>query len=304
MARGQVTGVLAGLSAELAGVVGGAAASVVRVDDGSRFTASGVVWNADGVVVTTSHGVERDEELIVELADGRRGEATLVGRDYDIDLAVLRAPGEGLEAIVPAPIDDVRVGQLALALGRPGAGGLQATIGIVSARLETESSGRPGYLLHTDAVLYPGFSGGPLVDVAGRTVGIVNRMFGRGAGVAIGTPVVAHVVEALLAHGQVRRGYLGISAQPVRLPEALRAPLSLQQERGLLVVQVESGSPAEQAGLLLGDTLLAIDAQALGQVEELRRQLRGLAPGQAVTLRLLRGGELRELGATLGAVAH
>ncbi len=291
-------GLLASLSSELAGVVERVAPSLVRIEDGSRLTATGMIWSADGVIVTTSHGVERDEDLAVERADGTVLPATLVGRDPDTDIAVLRVAATGLPAVQGADSADVRVGQLALALGRPGRSGLQATIGIVSARQESQTHGQPGYILHTDAVLYPGFSGGPLVDVSGRVVGMINRMFGRGIGVAVGTPVVAQIAQALLTHGRIRRGYLGVRTQLVPLPENLRQAQSLSQDRGLLVVQVEVGSPAEQAGLLLGDTLLSINGQALLDVEELRRHLQA---GQTIALRVLRGGELRDLQATLTA---
>src|SRR5436305_11900996 len=281
----QSAGVLAGLSAELAGVVERVGPSVVRVDDGSRLTASGVVWSADGVIVTSSHGLERDEGVVVELGDGARHPVEVAGRDPDTDLAVLRARVSGLPALSAAPPEAVKVGQLALAIARPGEGGLQATIGIISARFDTESAGEPGYIVNTDAVLYPGFSGGLLANIQGEAVGIANRAFGRGSGVAIGMPVARQVVEALLAHGTVRRGYLGVSTQLVPLPANLRERLSLSQETALLVVQVESGSPAEQGGLLLGDTLLAIDGEPIGDVDDLRRQLRRLPVGQQATVK-------------------
>jgi S1-C subfamily serine protease len=301
MTKQAVTpGVLASLSSELAGVVERVAPSVVRVEDGSRLTATGIVWSADGVIVTTSHGVERDEDLAIETADGTRHSATLVGRDPGTDLAALRVKATGLPAIPRADPADVKVGHLVLAVGRPGSAGLQATIGIVSARLETERGGQVGYILHTDAVLYPGFSGGPLVDTGGRAVGLNNLMYGRGKGVAIGNPVVAHVADALLAHGRVRRGYLGVRTQLVTLPESLRQSLGLTQERALLVVQAEAGSPAEQGGLLLGDTLLGVNEETIQDADELRQLLRSLEPGQAVTVRVVRGGERRDLTVTLG----
>lgn len=304
MATGKAAGALAGLSGELADIVQRAAPSVVRVEDGSRLTATGTVWSADGVVVATSHGVERDEELAIELADGSRHAATLVGRDADTDVAVLQvaadAVGAAFVAVQPADPAEVRVGHLVLAMGRPGRFGLQATIGIVSARVESQSGGQPEYVLHTDAVLYPGFSGGPLVDANGRVIGIANRVFGRGAGVALGVPVVSHVVEALLAHGQVPRGYLGVGAQPVGLPEAQVQALQLGQSRGLLIVRVEDGSPAERGGLLLGDTLLAVEEARIEDVDDLRRRLRSLRAGQTVQLRILRAGEARTLPVELG----
>jgi S1-C subfamily serine protease len=291
------------LSSELAGVVERVAPSVVRVDDGSRLTATGVIWSADGIIATTSHGVERDEDLVIELADGSRHPATLIGRDPDTDLAALRVQASGLPALARATAADVRVGHLALALGRPGNASLQATIGIISARLESESAGQSEFILHTDAVLYPGFSGGPLVNVSGEMTGMNNLMFGRGKSVAVGTPVVAHVVEGLLSHGRIQRGYLGVRTQLVGLPAHLTQSLGIAQDRGLLIIQAEPNGPAEKGGILPGDILLRVGQQLTQDVEQLRHHLRSYHAGQSVALRLIRGGALRDISVTLGAEA-
>lgn len=293
-------GLLQNLSSELASIVERVAPSVVRIEDGSRLTATGIIWSADGVIVTTSHGVERDEELSIERDDGSALPATLVGRDPDTDIAVLKVNAAGLPVIQSAPSEDVRVGHIVLAMARPGTAGLQATFGIISARMDSQHQGQEEFILHTDALLYAGFSGGPLVDMRGRVAGITNLMFGRGKGVAVGIPVVTHTVEALLAHGQVRRGYLGVRTQPVPLPASLQSALNTKQDRALLIVQVEPDSPAEQAGLILGDTLLALNGQQVNDAEALRQTLRTLRAGNTVTLRLARGGALKELSVTLG----
>lgn len=294
-------GLLAGLSSELASVVERVGPSIVRVDDGSRLTATGLLWSADGVIVTTSHGVEQDDNLVVELANGDRHAATLVGRDGDTDIAVLRVNASGLPAVQLAQDTEAKVGHLALALGRPGESGLQATIGIISARLESETNGQPGYILNTDAVLYPGFSGGALVNVNGQVLGLTNLMFGRGRGVALGAPIVQEVVNLLLTHGRVQRGYLGIRMQGVILPESVRKERNLAQEGGLLIIQVEPGSPAETGGLLLGDVLLSINDRLTDDVDELRSALRSLHAGQMVALRILRAGVVQDVKATLSA---
>jgi S1-C subfamily serine protease len=287
------TTVLSDLSDALANVVEQAGPSVVRVDDGTRLTASGILWSEDGIVVATSHGVERDEELAVETADGARHSATLVGRDPDTDIAVLRVAANGYSAIPRAPASEVRIGHLVLALGRPGNSGLQATVGIIGARHETQSGGQEGYVLHTDAVLYPGFSGGALVDTNGRLVGMNNLLYGRGRGVAIGTPIIATVVSALLQHGRIRRGYLGVRTQNVTLHGG-------SQAGGVLIVQVEPNSPAAGGGLLLGDAILGLDGEAIHEVDDLRHRLRMRTAGQAVNFRILRGGEEKTLTVTLG----
>ena len=296
----ETTGLLAGLSAELAGIVEKVGAAVVRVDDGTRLTATGIIWAAEGIIVTTSHGVERDEDVTIELHDGTRLAAVLIGRDPDTDIAALRVETAGLPALEIAADDDAKAGQIVLALGRPGNSGLHATLGIISARLESQSEGGAETVLHTDAGFYPGFSGGPLVNVAGQMVGLNNLMFGRGKGVSLSSMIVRRVVEGLLTHGKMPRGYLGVRTQAAVLPAHLVESLKLSQDRGLLIAQVEPKSPAEQAGLLLGDTLLGIGGQEISDVDALRSHLRQHHAGQEIALNLLRGGALLTLNVTLG----
>ncbi len=271
------------LSAALADAVERAGRSVVRVDDGTRLTASGVAW-ADNLVVSTSHGTEADEGLTIETADGTRHEATLVGRDHDADLAVLRVEG-GLAPFAPA---EARVGALALAIGRPGERGLQATLGVVGSKREASV----GAVLHTDATLYPGFSGGALVDAAGGLLGVLNLGWGRGRGVAVDYALVRESVDAILNGGVVRRGYLGVRTQPAELPGG---------SVGLLVAHVEEGSAAHAAGLGLGDVILRLEGQATDDPRALRRLLRGFRAGQTVAVDVLRGGTAHTIEVTLGA---
>ena len=300
MAQAGLSGSLKGLSDDFAALVERVSMSVVRVDDGSRLTASGVVWSSDGVIVTTSHGVERDEDLSIQFADGEALPASLVGRDPDTDIAVLKVQSTSITPIQRVESDEARVGSLILALGRPGNSGLQATIGIISARTETQSGGRAEYVLHTDADMIPGFSGGPVVDMEGNILGLTNLMFGRGRGIALGTPIVANIAQSLLASGRVQRGYLGVRTQQVSLPDSAREKLSAGQDRALLIAQVEPGSPAEGAGLLLGDTLLCFNDAPINDVETLRRLLRAHAAGTQIALHILRGGELQVVTAVLG----
>jgi len=294
-------GKLAALSAELADIIERAGRSVVRVDDGTRLTACGIVYNAEGVIVATSHGVERDEEVAVEAADGRRLEATVVGRDPDTDIAVLRVDAADLTPMGRADSESIRVGNLAVALGRPGRRGLEATLGLVSSRIDTETNGRPSFLLHTDADLFPGFSGGALIDLEGRALGMLNLVFGRGRGTAIGLPVVDASVEAILKHGSVRRGFLGVRTQVVALPDSLRSLPGADREQGLLVVGVESGSPADKAGVLLGDMLLTIGEQEVEDVDSLRAALRATPGGEQIGITVARGGSIQSLTVVLGS---
>jgi S1-C subfamily serine protease len=302
MADQTVLSPLQGLSQQLAETVESVGTGVVRVDDGSRLTASGLIWE-DGVILTTSHGVEQDDDLAVELHDGRELTATLIGRDEDTDIALLRVKASGLSVLPRASTDEAKVGHLVLALGRPGNGGLQATIGIISAKIETQSAGQNEHVLHTDAVLYPGFSGGALADTQGRVVGLLNRGFGRGNGVALGIPLLENVTNALLTKGSVTRGFLGVSAHSAVLTESVRQALGNNQERGLLLVAIGENSAAEKGGLIIGDVLLAVNGTPVEDPLQLRRHLRSHAAGESVTLRLLRGGALQEISVILGSEA-
>ena len=292
---------LSNLSDAMAGVVEAAGRSVVRVEGRRRLAASGVVWAADGVILTAHHVVHGDDEIGIGLPDGHTAGARLVGRDPSTDLAVLRTDAPGLVAATRTAGQELHVGHLVLALGRPGRT-VQATLGIVSAlggEWRTPAGGLVDRYLQTDVVMYPGFSGGPLVDVGGRLVAMNTSALLRGVSLAVPVPTLERVVESLLTHGRVRRGYLGVGAQPVRLPETVAQQLG--QETGLLLASVNAGGPADRAGLLLGDTLVAIDGQPLRHMDDLVAALGGERIGQEARIRLLRGGQLQEIGVTIGA---
>jgi S1-C subfamily serine protease len=297
---GETSGVLAALSNQLAGAVERAGQSIVRVEARRRQPASGVVWSADGLIVTADHVLEREEDLLVGLPGGETASATIVGRDAGTDLAVLRVSAQGLQPIEQGPA--ARVGHLTLIVGRPG-DSLGTSIGVVSALAGPARPWRGGQLegfIRTDATFYPGFSGGPLVDSAGRMIGLATSGFGQGAGLVIPLETVRRVSGALLQHGRVKRGFLGLSSQPVALPDALRQRLGLEQESGLLVVGVEAGGPAEQGGLLIGDVVLALGGQPTRHTEDLRRLLGSERIGQPMAVRVVRAGEPRELSVTIG----
>jgi len=292
--------VLRNLSDALAATVATAGAGVVRVEARGRIPASGILWSPDGVIVTAHHVVEREENIGVGLPDGQTVAAALVGRDPTTDLAVLRADAKGLTQAAVAEPDSLRVGHLALALGRPGQT-VQATLGIVSALGEewrTPAGGQVDAYLQTDLVMYPGFSGGPLVDVSGRVLGLNTSALLRGISLTLPTPTLRRVVEALLTHGRVRRGYLGVGAQGVRLPAALEQQLG--QETGLLLISVEPDGPAGQAGLLLGDTIIALDSQPVRHMDDLLALLGGERVGVSTPVRIVRGGVVQELQVTIG----
>jgi S1-C subfamily serine protease len=179
---------------------------------------------------------------------------------------------------------------------------VQATLGIVSAlsgdEWRTPAGGRVDRYLQTDVVMYPGFSGGPLVSAGGRILGLNSSALMRGVSLTIPVQTLRRVVETLLAHGRMRRGYLGVGIQPVRLPTELAAELG--QETAIHVVEVRQGGPAETGGLLLGDTIVAIDGQPTPHHDALLSILSGDVVGQSVSVRLLRAGQLQELEVVVG----
>jgi S1-C subfamily serine protease len=294
---------LAALSDELAAAVERAGNAVVTVDARARTAASGTVWEG-GVVVTADHVIERDENITVTLPDGGTTRATLAGRDPGTDLAVLR-----LEAAAPAPaatvpLDSVKVGHLVLAVGRPRAGLPMASFGVVSAiggQWRTARGGTVDGYVRADVSLYPGFSGGPLVDPSGRVIGLNSWYLARGQELAIPAASVSSIVQVLLREGRVRRAYLGITSQPVRLPEPVRQQLGLTQEIGLMILGVEGGSPAERGGILMGDVLVKIAGRVISDPGELRDALGSSVVGQAITVAVIRGGNQQELSVTPSA---
>ncbi|MFQ5942852.1 MAG: S1C family serine protease [Anaerolineales bacterium] len=291
--------VVEGVSKELAGIVEAAGSTVVRVEGRRRLPASGIVWSKGGIVVTAHHVVKRDDQLRVGIVDDEQFEAELVGRDPTTDLAVLKV--EGVESTVAeaAGLDALSVGHLVLALGRPGRT-VQATLGIVSAlgtSWRTAAGGMIDRYLQTDVVMYPGFSGGPLVSADGKVIGL-NTSELRGVSLTIPSETIDRVVDSILSHGKVRRGYLGVGVQPVNLPEALADELG--QETGLILISVEPDSAAEAGGLTLGDTLLSVHGEPVRQLDDLLNLLSGELVGQEVNVRVLRGGGVREQKITVG----
>lgn len=293
--------VLTALSDAMADAVERAGAATVLVNARRRHPASGVGYQAD-LVLTADHVLEREEDITVILADGRELAATIAGRDPGSDLAVLRVQGGALPVAEPAPAE-ARIGQLVLALGRPGTEGIQASVGVVGAVGGPVRTGRGSLLeryLRTDTTPYPGFSGGPLIDAAGRVVGINTSGLSRAGALTIPASLAWRIAEALAAHGSIRRGYLGIRSQPVAIPAAQRQALGREQATGLLLVSVEENSPAGRDGLLVGDILVGVAGQPIVDPDELQGVLTGTIVGQPTPIEVLRGGQPATVTVTIG----
>ena len=276
-------------------------ASTILVDARKRYPASGIAYAAD-LVLTADHVITReDNDLKVMLPDGKSLKATLAGRDPGSDLAVLRLAER---ALAPAATsDDVKVGQLVLAVGRPSEAGIQASWGIVTAIAGPTRTHRGGMLdryIKTETTPYPGFSGGPLLNTEGEVLGLNTSGLSHNSALTIPVSMAWRVAEALAQHGTLKRGYLGIRTQPVEIPEAARAALQRDQKTGLLVLWLEENGPAQKGGLFVGDTIVAVAGKPAGDPDDLFAVLTSDTVGKALPVEVLRGGKPETVSVTVG----
>ncbi len=294
-----MTDSLVTLSDSLAAAVEVAGPFVVRIAAGRR-PATGLIWSADGVVLATDHSVRRDEDIVVTLSDGREVPATVAGRDAGTDLAVLRAQATGLPVPTWGEHEGLKVGHVVLALARPGRT-VRARLGILSAvGQEWQSAGgtRIDRYIESDIEPAVGISGGPLLDAAGRVIGLNTTGLMRGTVLTIPAATVRRVADSLLAHGRIRRGYLGVATQTVRLPDALAQ--AANQRAGLLALSVEADSPAGRAGVMLGDLILSVAGQPVYRIDHLLGVLTEDRIGAQVPLRLARAGQIHDVSVVIG----
>jgi S1-C subfamily serine protease len=248
---------------------------------------------------SSSHTVRRDGPVPVILANGESLEATIVARDPETDLVVLRADGLPAPAPRAAP-GESSVGSLVLALGRPGRTAT-ASFGIVSAAIDgwrSHQGRRIDGLLRLDLAVYDGFSGGPLVSASGGVIGLNNSALAGGAAAALPTSVIDSVIDDLLSGGHVRRPYLGVAVHPVSLAPLTVSRLHLDRSDGVVVLSVADGTPAEGAGILVGDVLLEIAGTPIAKPANLFDALLATKAGESVAIRLVRGGKATTLTVT------
>src|SRR5207245_5190894 len=274
------------LSNQMADAVERVSSALVLVNGRQGRPASGIVY-AEDLVLTADHVLEREDDLTIEKHDQRTLPAQFAGRDLGTDLALLRVANLGLNPADKAT-EQARVGQLVLAVGRSANEGPMASVGIVSAvggPIRMPQGATLERYIRTDAIPYPGFSGGPLIDTQGAVLGITTTGLVNSATLAIPATIAWGIAETLEKQGFIKRGYLGISSQLVQLPEAQRDGRT--EDHGLLIVQVDEGSPAQKGGLLLGDILVTLDNHPLKDAEDLRSLLSSDCVGNTFHIKLI-----------------
>jgi len=289
---------LASFSDHLADAVDAAASSVVQVQGRAR-PASGVVYAAD-VVVTTMGAIGDEDGLRVRTPDGRTINAELAGWDPATHLAVLRAPELNAPPAKPAAAA-ARVGHLAIAIGRSWSNAVSASSGmiaVIGGPLRTGRGRAIDQVIRTTAPVHSGFVGGAFVDTSGQLLGITTGAEIRGFRVVVPAAIAWKAAADVLEHGTPRRGYLGIAGQPAALGERQRS--AGDAEQALLVVGIVAGSPAEAAGLLVGDIVVAFDGQPITSPDRLLEVLSADRVGRTVPVRVRRGGEVTDVQVTVG----
>jgi S1-C subfamily serine protease len=289
---------LLALSNDLATIVEQTGVSIVAVNGRRRRSSSGVYWR-HGIVVTAEHAIGREEEMAVTLPDDRTVTATLIGRDAGTDLAVLRLDDEQAIAslqVIQSGETALKVGHMVLAIARAGESGVSASLGVISAIGGTWRSwhgGRIDQFIRPSVTLYPGFSGSALVNTQGQIVGI-NTAGPRHMALTIPASTVDRVIDRILQGGNSQRGFLGLGMQSVELPETLLQPLQLTNTGGVMVVSVEPNGPAAQAGILLGDILIALGGSPISDVGDVHNLLDPEQVGKPLVAQIIRGGALME----------
>ncbi len=281
------TSALAALSNDIASTVERVASGVVAVEGRARIGSSGFYVRPD-LILTADHALESDEIEIVR-ANGDTETATIAGRDPSTDLALLRVENAGVP-LEFASTDALRVGAIVLAVARDDDGDLAASMGVISALGEawrTWHGGDIDRFIRPDLSLYPRFSGSPLVDVTGRVIGLNTGGLSRRQALTVPASTIERVVEALLTRGgRIPRGYLGVALQGV--------------QGGVIVLGVEPTSPADQAGLIVGDIITALGGKAVEDADDVHAQLSAGTVGKQLALDVRRGGSPRHVQVTVG----
>jgi len=293
--------VLSKFSDELATAAEQAGRSVVTVRARMRVPSSGIVWRK-GVIVIANHTVRRESEISVLLPNGKPAEAKLAGRDSGSDLAILKVEGRDAPVAQVGDTATLKLANFVLALGRTRSGNLVASAGIIgglSGEQRTWRGGRLDQGVRLDLALYAGFSGGPLVGLDGKILGVNTSGLGRGRAMTVPVATVERSVNELLEKGYIARPYLGIAMQPVSIPENVRGKIKSAPQGGLMVMHVEAGGPAEKAGIVLGDVIVELKGKPVLETEGIRDVVSVAKVGEKVSIAVLRSGTPLEVTVVL-----
>ena len=267
----------------------------------AQGSGSGTILSPDGIVLTNNHVVEGAAAIELALNDARRMPARILGRDPDTDIAVLRAEtSDRLPSVQLGNSKKLKPGQIAIAIGNPLGFESTVTAGIVSAvgrSLRAQNGRLIGDVIQTDAALNPGNSGGPLVNSRAEVIGVNTAVIMGAQGIcfSVASNTAQHVLGQVLRYGRVRRARLGVAGDQVSIPQRLKVKTGLSQAAGVRVVEVQSGSPAHQAGLAPGDVIVGLDGDAVTGIDDIARVLDGTRIDKHVSMKILREGRLATL---------
>jgi len=287
--------ILQSLSDAMTGLADKVAPAVVRVRSGRGF-GSGVVWSEEGYVLTCSHVVGRASTVEVGLEKDQSDEAKVVGHDPNSDMALLKVEKKGLKPIELGDSEQIKVGQLVFAFANPFGRRPSTTSGIVTTARTALGWGRGAMenMIVTDAPLNPGYSGGPLVDASGRMIGL-NVAYANSRGIAIPINAAKEIVNSLISDGRIRTAHLGIYTDAISFSKEIAGQAKIDQEEGLMIVEVEPDSPARKAGLLVGDILVTFNKTPITSHHDLYRLLTKDAIGKSAEIGVLRAEKLVRL---------
>jgi S1-C subfamily serine protease len=276
-----------------------------HVPPDGKGSGSGFIFTADGFVMTNSHVVHRASRVEVTLPDGGQYLADLIGDDPDTDLAIVRIYGDQFSATALGDSAQLQVGQLVIAIGNPFGFQHSVTAGVVSAlgrSMRSRSSRLIDNIIQTDAALNPGNSGGPLVTSRGEVVGVNTAVILPAQGICFAIPIntAKWVAGQLIRHGKIRRGWLGLGGQIVRLPRHLIRFHNLPNETGVVVISVEPGSPAERGGLRDGDIIIGFAGEPVADIDDLHKRLTEVTIGVKSPMTVLREGRRVNMDVTPG----
>ncbi len=277
------------------------ATGVVAVKAAPYRVASGLILRED-LIAVSNHTLRREDRIPIQAADGTQAEATILGRDPSVDLGFLKLESGKLKPLTAVDPASLKAGALAAVVGLTIDAGPSASLGILGAVGGTRRTWRGGTLdqfFRLDVNLYPSQSGAAVVNAEGHLIGLATPALLRHSGVAVPLVTLNRIAEELLQEGRIRHGYLGVGLHPVEIPASLRDKLGIAAEVGLIVLSVETDSPADKAGWLVGDILISLDAKAISDIDELQSALRGNTVGRGVKASLLRGGQLIETKVTV-----